>query len=104
MGKGQDELEGLASGVYEGETLRRQLSGGVATMLACVLSNFNSSTQAIQKISSPLYLMRFRVALCSHFPGDTDLVVHKRFFADSERLVHEEILMMAFSVGLQYTI
>ena len=43
--------------------------------------------------------MRFRVALCSHFPGDTDLVVHKRFFADGERLVHAESLINAFSVG-----
>lgn len=90
MGKGHDERKGLASGVYESETLRRWDSGGVANMLACVLSNFNSSTQAIQKLFLSALPDAHSCGSFHHFPGDTDLVVHKSFFANGERLVHED--------------
>lgn len=59
-------------------------------MLACVLSNFNSSTQEIQKISSSLYLMRICMDLSSHLRGDSDLMGQKRFVADCGPLVREK--------------
>lgn len=53
-------------------------------MLACVLSNFNSSTQEIQKISSPLYLTRIRMDLSSQFTRR--FMVRERFVADCESI------------------